>query len=161
MTPPPFPMMQIKAFIQRKGKLSDIEFLAIKEFDTKLVKNTDVQDDGGTGNCATLTASSGKDLYLAKAKVTVRMDAESLLILGEITLVADGVIVDRWYFSGVSLQAGVGSSSGIIQHEFIIAGIKVAATKTIVIDVVTSDADFDIQGTLLGFEETTGDSPQI
>jgi len=136
----------------------DIAFLSKKTFGGKLVTNTGEQADGGTGNTATLTASSGKDLYLAKAKVTVRMDAATSLIVGEVTLVVNSVIKDRWVFSG-SAEAGVGGTTGELQHEFAVQGVKVAATQTIVIDVVASDADYDITGTLVGFEETTGDDP--
>ncbi len=145
-----------------KGKrLSDIEYLAIKEFDGKLVTNTGEQADGGTGNTATLTASSGKDLYLAKASVTVRLDALSSLIVGEITLVANSVVIDRWEFSALNEGSTSASAAFDLQHDFTVAGIKVAATQTIVIDVVASNADFDITGTLVGIEETTGASPAI
>jgi len=150
----------IHALFERKKRLSDIEYLAIKEFGGKLVTNTGEQADGGTGNTATLTASAGKDLYLAKAKATVRLDANSNLIVGEITLVANSVIKDRWVFSAASGQSASGAN-GELQHEFIISGIKVAATQTIVLDVVASDADYDIAGTLVGIEETTGDSPAV
>lgn len=149
-------------FLQKSGKrLSDIEFLAIKEFDGKLVTNTGQQADGGTGNAATLTASGGKDLYLAEAQVTVRLDIASALILGEITLVANAVIKDRWEFSFE--DQGGGSSTGQITqtHDFIVKGIKVAATQTIILDVVASNADFDITGTLVGFEEDAGASPAV
>jgi len=148
------------SFLQeRKKRLSDIEYLAIKEFDGKLVTNTGQQADGGTGNAATLTASSGKDLYLAKAQVTVRVDADTLLIVGEITLVANAVIKDRWEFS---FAGDVGNPGQLTQtHDFAVKGIKVAATQTIVIDVVSSNVDFDITGTLVGIEETTGESPAV
>ena len=143
--------------------MSDIEFLAKKEFDGKLVTNTGQQADGGTGNAAILTASSGKDLYLAKASVTLRMDAVSTsFLLPEVTLVANGVVKDR-----VEATALANSSSGpdlavnALKYEFTVQGIKVATTETIVIDVVSSDVDIDITGTLVGFEETTGDDPTI
>lgn len=144
---------------ERRKSLSDIEYLAIKEFDGKLVTNTDQQADGGTGNTATLTASAGKDLYLAKAQVTVRVDVGTVLILGEITLVANGVVKDRWEFA-MAHSAQV-TTPNEITHDFAVKGIKVAATETIVIDVVISNVDFDIDGTLVGFEETTGESPQV
>lgn len=144
-----------------KKKLSDIEYLAIKEKDGKLRTNTGQQADGGTGNAAILTAGSGKDLYLAKAQVTVRLDTTSILILGEVTLVANSVIKDRWEFS---MDDSVATSAGgilTLTHDFAVQGIKVATTETIVINVVTSDAVFDIAGTLVGFEEDTGESPAV
>ena len=149
------------SFLQeRKKRLSDIEYLAIKEFGGKLVTNTGQQADGGTGNTATLTASGGKDLYLAKAQVTVRLDALSNIIVGEVTLVAPtGTILDRREFSFGSTSTGQGV---LVQtHDFAVKGVKVAATQTIVIDVVSSDVDFDITGTLVGFEEDTGGDPTV
>jgi len=148
-------------FLKRAGKrLSDIEYLAIKEFDSKLVTNTGQQADGGTGNAAILTASGGKDLYLARAKVIARIDVVSNIILGEVTLVANSVIKDRWEFSAHH-STQVAGSILTLEHEFAVQGIKVAATQTIVIDVVSSDADYDITGTLVGFEEDTGASPAV
>ena len=112
---------------ERRKRLSDIEFLTIKEFGGKLVSNTGEQADGTTGNTATLTASGGKDLYLAKAQATFRVDAVTNLIQGEITLVANAVIKDRWIFS-VSEKAG-GSGLVTLAHDFAVKGIKVAATN--------------------------------
>ncbi len=156
--PPVHPFSGLEGVV--KKKLSDIEFLAKKEFDGKLVTNTDEQADGGTGNTATLTASSGKDLYLAKAKVSVRVDAFTGLIQGEITLVANSVVKDRWEFSA-HFDTSDGGATLVMDHEFAVQGIKVAATQTIVIDVIASNVDFDILGTLIGFEETTGETPVI
>lgn len=145
----------------KRARLSDIEFLSKKEFDSKLVTNTGQQADGGTGNTATLTASSGKDLYLAKAHVTVRVDQTTNLLAGEVTLVANGVIKDRWEFSGSHPGNTDAGAVLVMDHDFIVQGVKVAATQTIVIDVVLSGLAFDIQGTLVGFEETTGETPVI
>lgn len=147
-------------FLKESGKrLSDIEYLAIQEFNGNLVTNTGQQADGGTGNTATLTASSGKDLYLAKAQVTIRLDLASAILLPEITLVANSVIKDRWEPSVLD-EGGTGSAGMISQtHDFAVQGIKVAATQTIVIDVVSSDVDIDITGTLVGIEVATGASP--
>ena len=159
---PPFPMMVMKAFLQRKGRLSDIEFLAIKEFGGKLVTNVSEQLDGGTGNAASLTASSGKDLYLVKGSVIITQDATSASqLLADIDLIANSVVIDT-----IKVQAVGGSTTGPYgpqsrRYDFVVQGIKVAATETIVIDVIASDADFDIIGTLVGFEETTGESPAI
>ena len=148
----------IHALFGRRKRLSDIEYLSIKEFDSKLVTNTGQQADGGTGNAATLTASSGKDLYLAKAQATVRTDTATTIILAEITLVVNGVIKDRWEYSNTTSTTSGQTSQ---PHDFAVQGVKVAATQTIILDVVASNVDFDITGTLVGFEETTGESPAV
>ena len=74
-------------------KLSDIEFLSIKEFDGKLVTNVSEQLDGGTGNAAALTASGGKDLYLVKGSILITQDTGTGTSVGcDIDLIADTVV---------------------------------------------------------------------
>jgi len=152
---------------ERKKRLSDIEFLAIKEFDGKLKTNTNIKDDGTTGDLATLTAAAGKDMYLAKAKVIGRIDALNTVApkVIEVVLKANAVIKDRCYFNATAGSSGGGGASkggnGELQYEFQVQGIKVAATQIIKLEVIASDAIVDLTGTLVCFEETTGDPPQV
>ena len=100
-------------------------------------------------------------MYLAKASVNFNVDAlTTTIILAEVTLVANAVIKDRYTYSFVASSA---SNVGHLtqNHKFPVKGIKVVATQTIVLDVVSSDVDIDIEGTLVGFEETTNDDPTI
>jgi len=141
--------------------MSDMMFLAQKEKDGKLVTDTDVQDDGATGDAAILTASSGKDLYLAEASVNFTVDALTVTIItAEVTLKANGVIKDRFTYAFIG-SATSASAHLTKNHKFAVKGVKVAATETITIDVISSDADIDIEGTLIGFEETTGADPRL
>ena len=62
--------------------LSDIEFLAKKEFDGKL--RTAEGNVTAAGDIATLTANSGKDMYLATAKVIfISEDTSSAAAIGD------------------------------------------------------------------------------
>lgn len=148
----------IPQLVSVRRRLSDIEYLSIKEFEGKLVTNTGQKADGTTGDLATLTASSGKDMYLAKAQASIRFDATTALILGEIVLKVNGVIKDRWEWGGV-----LNTETGLVEdsHNFTIVGLKVTTGQIIKLEVISSDADVDINGTIECFEETTGTSPKI
>jgi len=147
--------------LQKGGRLSDIEFLAIKEFGNKLKTNTGEQLDGGTGNAAELTASSGKDLYLAKASILVTQDAITASVLADVDLIADTTVVDTIKVEAIGTSSIGPWGPQTRRYDFIVQGVKVAATKVIKIDVISSDADLDIIGTLVCFEEDTGASPQV
>ena len=143
--------------------MSDIEYLAIKEFGGKLVTNTGQQADGGTGNTATLTASSGKDLYLAKAKINIHWENTTTdsRQLCKVELQADegaGFIIKETAELSLTPQISGQPDS---QYEFIVSGIKVAATKIIKLEVTVIDAQTTVEGTITGFEETTGDDPRL
>lgn len=148
----------IHALFGRKKRLSDIEYLAIKEFDGKLVKNEGTLS--ATGTLATLTASSGKDMYIARAKVTFYVNAlgtpESVADTVELQL--DGTPIETAIFSfDASSEGGVLTFS----YSFENIGHKVAATKAIRLECTVLDADTDIEGFVECFEETTGESPAV
>lgn len=135
------------------GIVSDIMFLAKKEFDSKL--KTDEGTLSATGDLCTITASSGKDLYLGKAKVSIRMESNTALAGAIIELKANGVIMATW---AAEIELDGDSSNS---YEFVISGIKVAATQIIKLEAVTVDADVEVNGELVCFEETTGATPVI
>jgi len=143
------------AFYQRgkKKRLSDIEFLAKKEFDSKLRQN-DVAAKTSTGDGATLTANTGKDMYLAKAKVT--MQDTSVAFAGTVTVVLkiNTVTVSTTH------AGGTGTGQETIVYEFATAGFKVAAGEIIKIET-TALSNFKVSSELICFEEDTGDTPVI
>ena len=135
-----------------KKRLSDIEFLAIKEFDGKLK-----QSDGSifaTGDVATITASSGKDMYLARAKITIS-STSTAGTSSTVVLKVNGTVV------GTTVARLDDTSNGTYVYEFASSGLKVAATEIIKIEVTIYGTNQTISGELICFEETTGESPQI
>jgi len=151
----------IHALFGRKKRLSDIEYLSIKEFDGKLVENEKFLS--ATGDLATLTASSGKDMYLASAKVVFFANTQnaSAATADEVVLKVNDVIKETVKFSW---GANLGNATGgdlVFDYEFKNIGQKVAATQVIKLEVITLDADTDVEGYIQCFEETTGESPQI
>ena len=148
------------SFLQeRKKRLSDIEYLAKKEFDGKLKKSEGFLSVAG--DLATLTASSGKDMYIARAKVTFFVNTSTgapIVVADEVVLKINGVIVETGKYSlRISTDAGVAAFS----YEFKNIGHKVAATQIIKLEVITLDTETDVEGFIECFEETTGESPQI
>ena len=139
--------------------MSDIEFLAKKEFDGKL--RTAEGTLTATGDLATITANSGKDMYLAKTKVSVRQttsDRASRTVIVELKV--NAVIKSTWSCDLNAQSTTIGATSSI-GYEFVLSGVKVAATQIIKLEVITIDADMEVNGELVVFEETTGETPVI
>lgn len=153
------------AFLKARGgrKLSDIEYLAIKDFDGKRVDvdagpititNTVTETD-----IVTLTANSGKDLYLADAVLRGYNDTGSNSSFNmRARLYLNGVEVESFQFEVVAV-------SGSYKIEFKTKGIAVAATEIIKITLQHSSASATRitknYGKLVAFEETTDESPAI
>ena len=146
---------------ERRKRLSDIEYLAIKEFDGKLTTGEGTLTV--TGDLVTITAAVGKDMYLAKAKVSVRLETISGVTSNKqviIELKANGVIKGTWAAVLHTDIDDVGGDSNAT-YEFAIAGIKVAATEIIKLEVVTLGTLIEANGELVVFEEDTGATPAV
>jgi len=139
----------IPFLFEKRKRLSDIEFLSIKEFDGKLVKNDSVRTT--VGDLATLTASSGKDMYVGTATISgydIVNNAVSVVVLK-----INGTEVER--FTHVA-----STEDNNFTYEFKTKG-KVAATEIIKIEWITEGDTGTIAGAIQCFEETTGASPQV
>ena len=147
--PPIHPMQGLSPVVVKKT-LSDIEFLAKKEFDGKLV-----EDEGAlagiTGTLATLTASTGKDMYFAVATITMEGGPNNGSL--KIELQVNGVVKET--FLGETFEGNTN------QYEFISKGYKVTATQIIKLEAITVDAQVNVEGMLICFEETVGETPVI
>ncbi len=140
--------------------MGDIEYLAIKEFDGKL--RSDEGFLSATGDLATLTANTGKDMYLARAKVTYFSNDVNAAndIAAEIVLKINGTIIET-----VKNTWTVGTTSDggelTFDYEFKNTSHKVLAGQIIKLEVISIGAETDVEGFIECFEEDTGDSPQI
>ncbi len=139
-----------------KGKLSDIEFLSIKEFNSKLVENQSSRTT--TGVLATLTASSGKDLYLAGAKVSVKRTAvgsgdTAITVQLQVNAVVQETFVCHLASNGLADLHEV--------YEFKLKGVKVLTTEVIKLQLTAIGSETTVAGMIQGFEEDTGKTPQI
>jgi len=148
-------------FLKRAGKrLSDIEYLAIKEFDSKLVENESTQGTGATGDLGTLTASSGKDMYLASAKCSFQA-ATNAGGKAQVELKVNGVIKETAVLHVVSSSGTAnGKGSQSMEYEFKNIGQKVAATQIIKLEVISNTTAI-VEGYVQCFEEDTGASPAV
>lgn len=144
-----------KAFIQKKGKLSDIEYLSIKEFGGKRV-DVDAQQSVATTtetDLSTQTANASKDMYLGNASGSFKKGTATTTTI-ELRLYANAVLIEE-----LELYVGV---NGFGTYEFKTKGIKVDATQIIKITVKQDNANAIIHNSkLVLWEEDTGDSPQI
>lgn len=140
-------------------KLSDIEFLTIKEFDAKLREDEAGLPVNTTGDLATLTANTGKDMYLARAKANVALDGfEPSVGVGQIVLKINNVIKAKWNFQ-LQISSGEGGTT-MDSIEFPV-GFMVTTGQVIKIEVITAGVDVLTEGQIVCFEENTGETPQI
>ncbi len=153
--PPGVPLLVWKAFRPGGRKLSDIEYLSIKEFDGKLVQNDGVLT-GATGDLCTLTASSGKDMYLASASLWFSYASASGSSSPDFVLYVNGVEIERAEPNSIGAP-----HRDLNLVEFKSKGFKVAAGQIIKIAAETDMGDVNASGELICFEETTGDTPAV
>jgi len=140
--------------------MGDIEYLAIKEFGGKL--RSDEGTLSVTGDLATLTANTGKDMYLASAKCIFYLnnDSSAISLQNEVQLSINTVIIER-AITSYTVQTIAGGAVLTIEYEFKNIGRKVAAGEIIKLAVTTLDVDTDVTGFIECFEEDTGETPQI
>ena len=147
----PLILFQVKGGEKDMGDIID---LAIKEFEGKTVKNNFFRSTSGT--LATLTADTGKDMYLAVAEGTI---ATSLT-----TTVVDQVTVDLVVNSVTveSISVLVDVNSRLSPYKFKFSG-KVTTGQTISIEATigTAGSAMQMTGNLECFEEDTGNTPAI
>jgi len=139
--------------------VGDIEYLATKEFDGKLRENAGTLSAAGT--LATLTATSGKDMYLAKAKVILhRLNVNQNAENADVDLVINGLVQETAILTTNQPATG-GGGTGTTIYEFILSGVKVAATQIIKLELNSITANVDIEGIITVFEEDTGTTPRL
>jgi len=141
-------------------KMSDILFLSVKEHAGKIRSNEGFLS--ATGDLATLTANTGKDMYIARAKVVffINTAANAITIADTVELKVNGTVIET---ASTGLRVITTSNSGAgalaFEYEFKNMGHKVAATEIIKLEVTALNANTDVEGFIECFEETTGESP--
>ena len=155
-----FPWVQ---FLGKKKRLSDIEYLAIKEFDGKRVdvdSGATITNSSTETTVVTQTAGSApnKDMYLGGAKMSWQASAASGGA-NNITL--------RLFLNAVELEKKVydneaAGSDG--EYVFLTKGVKVAFGEIIKLTAQNSNASNTTtihNGKLILFQEDTGASPAV
>lgn len=159
----------VHALWKRKKRVSDIEYLSVKEFDSKLFTETS-SEFTTTGVKITRTVANGKNFYLAKAKV-VLVGGGGSAYTGEILIHCqvkfDGTVVDNFSIAGFQEEgAGEGPGwgmSGVMAETTVIGKSLVGnGTKKVEVEVIAITGT-NVSGhvTLIGFEETAADSPAL
>ncbi len=128
----------------------DLSFLQQKEQEGKL--KTAEGTVTAVGDICSLTASTGKDLYLAKAKISAS-SATSTSGNISIELKADGVVKETY---SINLTTTVGGDSSE-NYEFVVSGIKVNAGQIIKLEsIIHTNAFMTVNGILEAWEESSG-----
>jgi len=153
--------------VKKGRKLSDIEFLAIKDYgtdgtDSKRVDANDtltLAESTLETDLVTQTANTGKDMYLGSASLTLADGGTN----------SNFQIICRLYVNGTEEERIVlqydTSTTQRWAWKFKTKGIKVAAAQIIKITAETiitaNNNDIDFTGKLVLWEEDTNATPQI
>lgn len=153
----------IHALWKRGRRLSDIEYLAVKEFGGKLKHNEGALAAATTGTLATLTVTNGQDGYIAQAQINVlgvngtagsyKAELQAEQSNGVFTVVDTFVI-----------QRQVTNETINEHYQFKNIGHKIVGdgnTLVFRIEVITAGAGLSSEGNISMFEETTGDTPAL
>lgn len=133
--------------------MGDIIDLAIKEFEGKLRS-----DEGRLtviGDLVSLEANTGKDMYIARAKVNWRAVEGGTTLTIELKL--NNVVIETYSprIASVSVQDNTFET-----YEFKNTSGKVLAGETIKIEIIDISST-SVEGFIECFEEDTGESPAI
>jgi len=149
-----------------KKDMSDFEYLAIKEFETKRVDAEDTLTLNNTAtqtDLVTKTAGGGKDMYLAEASVGGNVSNQAGGLLGRVSyiLFINGVEKDRF----VIKNPDESNDTGNWTHIFTTKSIKVTTGQIIKITAKNDELGVNRatthSGKLILWEEVTGSSPAI
>ena len=135
--------------------MGDLSLLLLKEFEGKLLFSRSTRTTVGT--LGSITASTGKDLYIVSAKITLFLDTIPGEGLSTIFLQINGVVVE--ILRAKMIVSSGSASASTYSYEFKSMGHKVTAGQTINIQVSVIDADITAEGMIQCFEEDTGVSP--
>jgi len=145
-----------------RKRLSDIEYLSIKEFGGKRVDAVDEITTASSSDVdlVSVTTNSGKDTYLASATVEMSMLAGSVNNQKQIlTLLNNGSVVETQI---VFIDSVDGTNNTLMKVEFKKIGEKILESDVVKIVVNQGAAKSCIfNSRLIMFEETTGESPAI
>jgi len=108
------------------------------------------------GDLATLTASTGKDLYLVNAKITYFNKATSISLSGnEVVLKINAVVNETTNYS----NAGGSGGQGTQDYEFKNIGQKITAGQIMKIEVISLTTQVDVEGVIEAVEVPAGKNP--
>lgn len=133
------------------------KFVLQASFDGRL--KSDEGSLSAIGDLATLTALSGKDLYVTAAKVVFHINTFTgpPQALGDIVeLKINGVVVETTPFT-----IDFTNTLGTFAYEFKNMGHKVTATQTMKLEVTALDAETDVEGFIQAIEVPTDANPVI
>jgi hypothetical protein len=161
-----FPFITFTGIKGGRTRLSDFEFLSIKEFGGKLIHELSAEFTTDADQ-VTYTVPSGKTFYHLKSKlypVTDVVIAGNSLRRSDVELTFDGTVKDALTFNHVSSHTdfndGGGGSGNTGQFETNIVE-SMAGDGVKQIKLTSTDTTGTYRVSLMGIIETTGSSPKI
>ncbi len=164
-----FTIVSVTDIIEGIKEMGDIEFLSIKEFTSKLLTETSSAFTT-TGVKITRTPATGKTYYLSKAKI-ILVGGGAGTYTGEILVHCQikmaGVVIDNFSVSGFQEEgAGEGPGwgmSGVMAETTVIGKSLIGnSSSAVVVECIAITGDnVSAHVTLTGWEENTGETPQI
>jgi hypothetical protein len=152
-----------------RKRLSDTEFLAIKEFDSKLITVTGAID--AVNDTIEYVPATGKTFYLHEAHIVPTAHSTSNAI--EADFKVDGTVIDTVNYiiaqathtenkgTANAGGAGWGYGLGFNAGKFVVKGVSLEGNSTKKIEIENVLDGGSGIATLVGWIETTGDSPQV
>jgi hypothetical protein len=135
----------------------DLQFISKKEFDGKIRSAEGALS--AVGDLATLTANTGKDMYLARAKITFWGNTFTGDLGNKVELKVNGTTIETTAFSVSVNTGGGGGALQSMVYEFKNIGHKVLAGEIIKLEVTVLGTKTDVEGFIECYEEDTGVSP--
>jgi len=132
----------------------DLAFLQQKEQEGKL--KTNEGSLSAIGDLASITASSNKDLYIARARCVASLETDAIDNVSQVVLKVNGVIKETASsFLAKTTVQNAGSTSTTV-YEFSCSGLKVTSGQIIKLEVISIGSSTTIDGFLECWEESSG-----
>ena len=163
------------AFLKEsKKRLSDLEFLAIKEYDGKLIHLISSEFTGNADQI-TYTPASGKTFYLLRCKLYPVVDtvltgsgvtATNANRRVDVEITLDGTVVDvlthdyetSYGNSSTATASGLAANTGQYESN-IVESLEGNGSKTVKLTSTNTSGTYRVS--MLGIIEDTGSSPQV
>lgn len=144
--------------------MSDIEYLSTLESGVDAPAGAAVKVDSGeigagaTGDAASITADTGKDMYVSKARITVSSTGSAPS--GHVTCVLklNGSIVET---AKIGHTFAIARGAAFSWAEYVSVGKKVAAGQIIKLEVTVAGIQLQCSAHLECFEVNTGVTPRL
>ena len=146
----------IHALFERGRRVSDIEFMSVKQFEGKLKKAEGSAT--GTGTIVSITPATGKTFYLAGAHVQQVATGAVAAYSWHAELKNDTTVVDN-----VGAQGSATTTLTALPQIFQLKGDSLVgnSSKTYSINIQANSDSLQLEAMIYGYEEDDADDPRL